>query len=168
MTTRSEAIADNIAARITRNKTRCRFSTLHRLAVEETNFMSTPTSSTLNGDSKGQPRTPIGRPLADNPATLAAASPAKLTADTGSPAVICGTQNTQVRPVVVKQVDHMALEGSNKGDHRTPAVPVNMDAFTNPPSPRQQMRGQRDQRGYNETGKAFQSTNNASDSDAGN
>jgi uncharacterized protein YceH (UPF0502 family) len=35
MTTRSEAIAAHIAARITRNKTRKRFSTLYREAIEE-------------------------------------------------------------------------------------------------------------------------------------
>jgi len=100
--------------------------------------MSTPTSSTLNGDSKGQPRTPIGRPLADNPSTLAAAAPAKLTADTGSPAVICGTQNTQVRSVVVKQTDHLTLAGSNPGDHRAPALAADITAFAkNSPNPRE-------------------------------
>jgi hypothetical protein len=34
--TRSEAIAANIAKRIAASKTRLRFSTLHRMAIEET------------------------------------------------------------------------------------------------------------------------------------
>jgi hypothetical protein len=36
--TRSEAIAANIAKRIAASKTRLRFSTLHRLAIEETSM----------------------------------------------------------------------------------------------------------------------------------
>ncbi len=127
--------------------------------------MATPTSSTLNGDSKGQPRTPIGRPLADNPATLAAASPAKLTADTGSPAVITGTQNSELRPVVIKPVDFLTITGSYAGDHRSQAAPA---VLPDNPSPREQMAGQRDSRNYNENGKAFKSTPTGLDSDQGN
>ena len=43
MRTRSEAIAANIAKRIAANKTRLKFSTLYRLAIEET--MSADTSN---------------------------------------------------------------------------------------------------------------------------
>lgn len=100
--------------------------------------MSTPTSSNGLNVSGSSPRVTIGRPLADNPATLAAASPAKLTADTGSPAVICGTQNSEVRPVVVKQTDHLTLCGSNPGDHRAPALAADITAFAkNSPNPRE-------------------------------
>lgn len=86
----------------------------------------------------------------------------------GSPDLSPMGEASQPAPIVVKQVDHVALEGSNKGDHRMPAAPVSMDAFKNPPSPREQMRGQQNSRSYSENGKAFQSTSNANDSDAGN
>jgi hypothetical protein len=44
----------------------------------------------------------------------------------------------QPRPIVVKQVDHNALVGSNKGDHRQPALAADVTAFAkNSPSPRQ-------------------------------
>jgi hypothetical protein len=52
MRTRSETIAANIAARITRNKTRYKFSTLHRLALEETMSLQHPETEQQIADQK--------------------------------------------------------------------------------------------------------------------
>ena len=163
-----KTISEYIAARIMRNQMRVKFSTAHAdfLQERDTN-MSTPTSSTLNGDSKGQPRTPIGRPLADNPATLAAASPAKLTPDAGTSPYTVGSQ-VNVGPI--KPVDRKTIQGSYPGDSRSSgdSAKAAMDAIANNGGPRTQMHGQQDSRNYNENGKAFQSTSNSPDSDAGN
>jgi hypothetical protein len=47
-------------------------------------------------------------------------------------------------------------------------VKAAMDKIANPPCPREQMRGQRNSKHYDENGKAFKSTSDSSDSDAGN
>jgi hypothetical protein len=123
--------------------------------------MSRATSVTTTGmqvnDSEAN-RTPIGRPIADNPQALASAAPAKLNPSTGA-------QNSAVRPVTVKPVDRRTIQGSYAGDSRAQANSVTM-----PPTgaPRKQMAGQRDSRSYNEDGSAFVSTANSLDSDAGN
>jgi hypothetical protein len=46
MRTRSEAIAANIAKRIAASRTRYKFSTLHRLALQETATMEHPLTAT--------------------------------------------------------------------------------------------------------------------------
>ena len=51
-------------------------------------------------------------------------------------------QNSAVRPIAVRQVDHKTLAGSNPGDHRTNAAPVSPLAG-NDNSPREQMGQQR-------------------------
>jgi hypothetical protein len=167
--TRNDAIAANIAARITRNKnTRYKFSTLHRLALEETQNMSN-TSCTTTGlavnDSEAN-RTPIGRPLADNPATLAAASPARLTPDAGLPYTV----GSQVSVGPIKPVDRKTITGSYPGDSRSSgdSAKAAMDHIANVGGPRTQMAGQQNSRNYNENGKAFKSTSNPPDSEAGN
>jgi hypothetical protein len=169
--TRNDAIAANIAKRIAASKTRYKFSTLHRLAIEETQNMNTRnTSATTTGlavnDSEVN-RTPIGRPLADNPATLAAASPARLTPDAGKTPYTVGSQ-VSVGPI--KPVDRKTITGSYPGDSRSSGdtAKAAMDVIANNGGPREQMKGQQDSRNYNENGRAFQSTSNSPDSDAGN
>jgi hypothetical protein len=125
--------------------------------------MSTLTSSNGLGVTGDKSRVQIGREIPDNPASLAAAAPAKLTKDGGS-----FTATSQVTVGPIKPVDSKTLGGSYPGDHRVPAAPVNMDAFTNPGGPREQMSGQRDSKNYNEDGTAFKSTSNSPDSEAGN
>lgn len=82
--------------------------------------------------------------------------------------------------IVVKKVDQAKLNYPNinmdadnrdlvkatgkpsaKADSTGDVVKAAMDKIANPPSPRQQMRGQQDSRNYNENGKAFKSTGNA-------
>lgn len=128
------------------------------------------TSATTTGlqvnDTEGS-RTPIGRPIPNSPADLAAASPAKLPADASGN---CYTVGSQVTVGTIKPVDRRTIQGSTPGDFRSSgdSVKATMDQIKNPPSPREQMRGQRDSRNYNENGKAFQSTSNSQDSEAGN
>jgi hypothetical protein len=167
--TRNEAIAANIAARITRNKTRFKFATLHRLAVEETEHMSdtSSTTSSMNVADTPATRAQIGREIPDSPASLAAVAPAKLTTD---PATSPYTVGSQVTVGPIKPVDRKTITGSYPGDSRSSGdtAKATMDAIANPPAPRSQMRGQQDSRNYNENGKAFQSTSNSPDSDQGN
>ncbi|MFZ0859975.1 MAG: hypothetical protein WCA27_14915 [Candidatus Sulfotelmatobacter sp.] len=93
--------------------------------------MSTSTSSNgLNVTDTTQVKVQIGRP-AD--VTALGQKPVAPNSDTPL------GESYQPAPIVVKQVDHNALEGSNKGDHRIPAAPVNMDAIKNPPNPRERV-----------------------------
>jgi hypothetical protein len=59
----------------------------------------------------------------------------------------------------VKKVDQAKVEFGKRAplvDTRKPdPVKATMDQISNPPHPREQMRGQRDSRHYNENGKAF-------------
>ena len=76
-----------------------------------------------------------------------------------------------VLPIKVKPVDFKSLAGSFAGDHRAGSpdtVKSSMDQIAAPPSPREQMRGQQNSKNYSENGKAFKSTSNGADSDAGN
>ncbi|MGD1076783.1 MAG: hypothetical protein ABR881_00550 [Candidatus Sulfotelmatobacter sp.] len=93
--------------------------------------MSTPTSSNgLNVSGSSPVKVQIGRP-AD--VTALGQKPVAPNSDTPL------GESYQPTPVVIRQVDHNALEGSNKGDHRIPAAPVNMDAIKNPPNPRERV-----------------------------
>jgi hypothetical protein len=169
--TRTEAIAQNIARRIVRNKTRYGFSTLHRLAIEETNHMSNSTSSTtssMNVSDSPAARAAIGREIPDNPASLAAASPARLTPDAGNASGMNGSQNSAVPTVTIRRVDCTVIQGSGSTSSDDVSKSVSTDQFKNASGPRQQMQGQQDSRNYVENGKAFKSTPTGLDSDAGN
>jgi hypothetical protein len=167
--TRNDAIAANIAARITRNKTRFKFVTLHRLALEETENMSNTSSTTSSMNVADTPaaRAQIGREIPDSPASLAAVAPAKLTTDPASSPYTVGSQIT-VGPI--RPVDRKTITGSYPGDSRSSGdtAKASMDAIANNGGPREQMKGQQDSRNYNENGKAFKSTSNSPDSEAGN
>ena len=124
-TERSRKIAEHIGAAIIKN-TRKRWSGLHSDAVsaieKELIRMSTPTSSTLNGDGKGQTRPEIGRPIPDSPSSLAEAAPARLARsgaigknDTTS-GMACNDH--QIPDPVAKPVDFRTITGSYAGDHR--------------------------------------------------
>jgi hypothetical protein len=77
---------------------------------------------------------------------------------------------SQPTPIVVKPVDRKTITGSTPGDSRSSgdSAKAAIDQIKNPPSPREQMRGQKNSRNYNENGKGFKSTSNSPDSDAGN
>lgn len=79
------------------------------------------------------------------------------------------TVGSQVSVGPIKPVDRKTITGSYPGDSRSSGdtAKAAMDAIANTGGPRTQMKGQQDQRGYVENGKAFQSTSN-SPSDAGN
>jgi hypothetical protein len=171
--TRSEKIAQHIAARIMAN-TQKRFSALHADALQEFQTMSTPTSSTLNGDGKGQTRPVIGREIPDNPASLAAEAPARLTPAPSSDSINSGmtvtTTQAEIGSPVAKQTSHKALEGSFAGqDFRAPNKGAGVtDQFKNQSGPREQMPGQKNSKYSSEDkGAGFQSTAPGLDSDAG-
>ena len=115
---RGDAIAANIARQIVRNKTKRRFSGLYADALHE-EMMSTSTSSNGLNTSKhadaSLDRSHIGSP-ADGRKLNGSG-----TSGSGINSGIAASQNSEVRPISVKQVDHVALEGSNKGDHRFPS-----------------------------------------------
>ncbi len=77
---------------------------------------------------------------------------------------------SQPTPIVVKPVDRKTITGSTPGDHRSggDSAKAAIDQIKNSPAPREQMRGQQNSQHYNENGKGFKSTENVSDSDAGN
>jgi len=115
------------------NGTRKQFSTLHAdyLEQEKEHPMSTPTSESLNGDKLlgQQPRVAIDRGASTSSLQ---ADGSKLAADSTST-----TEPFQPRPIVVKQVDHNALVGSNQGDHRQPQTAGDVTApFRNQAGPR--------------------------------
>jgi len=125
--TRSERIAAHVAARII-NNTKKKWATLHADALEE--IMSTATSSNgLSTSSSSPVRVQIGRDA--NVETLGV-KPVAPNADRNAMA-----EQYQPSPITVNQVDHNALEGSNKGEHRS----GNVDRVPAPPqpSPRQPM-----------------------------
>lgn len=51
---------------------------------------------------------------------------------------IAASQNSEVRPVEVKQVGHKTIEGSNAGDHRSQAAPAVLPDNPAPREPRGQ------------------------------
>jgi hypothetical protein len=195
MSRRSEIIAGHIARAIL-NNTRKHWRSLHCDAVSDTereiikmaaNSRSSCTTTNLAvGDNEAR-RTPIGRPISDTPADLAAHAPAKLAPTTAAPAVAPATPASGVNnrdrgmvaqmntnphslPINIKPVDRKTLAGSTPGDHRAPNTGAGVtDKFKVQGGPRTQMPGQRNSRNYNEDGKGFQSTPvNLSDSEAGN
>jgi len=74
--------------------------------------------------------------------------------------------------ISVKKVDQAKVEIGKRTslvDTRPDPVKAAMNQIANPPGPREQMRGQRDSKNYDENGKAFRGSEFASlDSDAGN
>ena len=115
--TRSERIAAHIAARIIRNKSLPRFSTLYREAIEET--MSTTTDQTTN-------------PTLNQSANSGA--PARV----GVAKLPSQTVVTQVVVGPVKQVGHNSFEGSNSGEHRAQAADSVLPSNPGPREPRGQ------------------------------
>ena len=89
--------------------------------------MPTPTSSTLNGDQKGQPRVAIDRGATTS---FLQSEGSKLPADST-------TEPYQPTPVVIKPVDFKSLAGSYPGDHRQPQTAGDVTApFRNQAGPR--------------------------------
>lgn len=122
------------------------------------------TTSSMNIADRPASRIAIGREIPDNPASLAAASPAKLPGDPASDSINSGfTVSSQVPAPAAKYVDANHLEGSNKGDHRAPANKADLTApFKNSPGPRDAAR--QFQNSGNDPGTApFQSTVDATD-----
>jgi hypothetical protein len=168
--TASEKIAAHIAKRIMQNERR-RFSSLYADALQQEIYMSTPTSSTLNGDSRGQTRPEIGRPVPDSPQALAAEAPAKLPGSPSSDSITSGMNigGSQVTVGAIKPTDFKTLTGSYAGDHRTPSVDTakaSLDRCTDnggPRNPAGQFRGSK-----HETQPPFASSPaNLADSDSG-
>ncbi|MGA9932227.1 MAG: hypothetical protein WBQ13_14875 [Terriglobales bacterium] len=141
--------------------------------------MATPTSSTLNGDGKGQPRIQPGRAIPDSPASLATAAPARLpgSGDPLSDSVNSGMSvGSQLPAPIAKSVDARDVSAdfnfgraSHPGDSRAPNTGAGVtDQFKTQGGPRTQQPGQQNSKFYREDGKGFQSTSNSPDSDAGN
>lgn len=116
--------------------------------------------------------------VADSPAARAAigrekvgilSSPARLTPAAPDASGMGGAQNSQVPTSVIKRVDCTVLAGSGttSSDSCGDVVKAAMDKIANAGGPRTQMQGQQDQRGYQESGKAFRSTPTGLDSDSG-
>jgi hypothetical protein len=111
----------------------------------------------------------MGREIPDNPASLAAVAPARLAPAVGSTGINSGMNvQTQVPATTAKDVDSTVICGSHKSGSDDVSKNFSTDQFKNQGGPRSQMSGQQNSRNYNENGKAFKSTGNATDSDAGN
>jgi hypothetical protein len=153
--TRNDTIAANIAARITRNKT------------QNMSRNTSATTSSMNISDTPAARAAIGREIPDSPASLSAASLARLTTD---PATSPYTTTSQVVVGPIRPVDRKTVTGSYPGDSRSSGdtAKAAMDQIANVGGPRTQMKGQQDSRNYNENGKTFKSTSNSPDSDSGN
>jgi hypothetical protein len=135
-----------------------------------TNSPSSTTTS-MNVNDSPAVRTAIGREIADTPAALAAVAPARLAPAVGSTGINSG-MNTQTQvpasAVVIRDVDSTVITGSHKSASDDVSKNFSTDAFKNQGGPRSQMPGQQNSRNYNENGRAFKSTSNSPDSDAGN
>jgi hypothetical protein len=125
---------------------------------------NSPSSTTTSINVADTPafRTAIGRDIADNPASLAAASPARLAPAVSADSINFGLNvGSQVVVGPIKPMDCKTITGSNPGDHRIPAkdgVTAAIDAIKNQGGPRSQMPGQQNSRSYDESGRAFKST----------
>ncbi len=101
---------------------------------------NSPSSTTTSMNVADTPavRTAIGREIPDTPQSLAAASPAKLTAEPSKDSINSGmTCGSQLPAPAAKPVDANHLEGSNKGDHRAPNTGTGVtDQFKNQAGPR--------------------------------
>jgi hypothetical protein len=106
-------------------------------------------------------RTPIGRPIADTPASLAAAAPGRLTREASSDSINSGLSVGSQMPVIsTKPVDSKTLAGSYAGDHRAPSsdtAKASLDASADNGGPRNAVGQFKNSR--NDSGGAFQSTN---------
>jgi hypothetical protein len=120
MATRNERIAANIAKRIVAKKTRLRFSTLHRLAIEET-MNTRNTSCTTTG---------IG--VGDNEDYRIATQTSDV-APTGVKPEPTGAQDI---PIVVKDVNSTVIEGSHKSGSDDVSSKFSTDSFKNQAGPR--------------------------------
>jgi len=167
---------ERYVARAILQGTRKKFGSLHADYLEEIYMFNRKGSTTTTGLSVGDSeatRTPIQTDAQPDAASEGTKMPASRYA--GKPdsinTGIAAEQNSQVRPVTVQPVDRKTLEGSTPGDFRKSGdyAKSAMGRITNPPGPREQMRGQQDGKHYNEDGKAFRSfPGNLADSDSGN
>ncbi|MGP0017947.1 MAG: hypothetical protein ACLPHP_05215 [Candidatus Sulfotelmatobacter sp.] len=131
-----------------------------------------PSSTTTGmrvGDTEAT-RTPIGREIPDSPATLAAASPARLPAAPSQDSINSGlTVGSQVVVGAIKPTDFSSIAGSYAGDHRSNPGDVaksSLDKAADNGGPRKdagQFKGSK-----NESQPAFISTPTGLDSDQGN
>lgn len=142
--TREQAIADAIARKILSN-TRKRFSTLHSEALFEVSNMSNEKSSSvtssMNVSDTPAARAAIGREIPDNPQSLAAAAPARLTPAVSSDSINSGMSVTsQVPAPAATPVDFNGLTSdAYPGDHRQKlgdVVKASLDACTDNGGPR--------------------------------
>jgi hypothetical protein len=134
---RNEAIANSIAKRIMANK-RKRWAGLHQAALKEITMATPTTSNSLNTTAAHEAslkNNGIGSP-ADGRRLNGSG-----TQGTDINSGIAASQNSEVRPVEVKQSGHNVLEGSNAGDHRTAqAAPAVLPDNPAPREPRGQSR----------------------------
>lgn len=115
-----------------------KFAPMYTVQCSKSNWrmkLSTPTSSnginTTASHDASLDRSQIGSP-ADGRKLNGSGS-----LGSGVNSGIAASQNSEVRPVVVKQVDHNALIGSNRGDHRAPNTGAGVtDSFKNQAGPR--------------------------------
>lgn len=170
---RSEKIAQHIAARIVRNKTKLHFSHLHADALQELFPMTTRNTCTTTGLSVGDSeatRTPLQTDAQPNAASEGTRPVPASAQDGGRNSGM--TVRAQIPSPTVQPVGRKTLEGSTPGDFRTDVskcADAAVSKIANPPGPREQMRGQQNSKHYDENGKGFRSTEGASpDSDAGN
>ena len=126
------------------------------------------TTTSMNIADTPASRTPVGREIPDSPATLAAQAPARLTPAAVDAGGMGGCQNSQVPTLTVKRVDATVIQGSGSTSSDDVSGKFSTDQFKSQGGPRQQVAGSRDSRNYDENGKAFKSTSNSPDSDAGN
>ena len=168
----SAQIADIIAREIN-HKSKKHFAALHALAIEEIKMSQTScTTSSMNVQDSPSTRTPIGRPVTNDPLDIASMAPARLTPSPSSDSISSNFAVASVLPtaVTVKPVDRLTLQGSYPGDSRAnpgDTAKASLDAAADNGGPRQPMRGQQNSKYSTEHHPAFQSTN-ADDSDAGN
>jgi hypothetical protein len=131
-----------------------------------------PTNSPSSTTTFGKTTNPqIGRPIPDNPASLAAVAPAKLPGSPSTDSINSGMSvGSQVVVGPVKRVGIYTTTPDDAPMDQAPDVSAafSTDAFKNQGGPRVQQPGQQNSKFYLENGKAFKSTGNAPDSDAGN
>jgi len=88
----------------------------------------------MSSTTSGLNATPQPRPATGRPADVKSlgVKPVAPNADVNAMA-----EQSQPSPIVVKQTDHLAIEGANKGEHRAPNTGANVtDAFKSQPAPR--------------------------------
>ena len=158
-----KSLPEYIAHEMLHGRTRQRFTTMHQNFLMEKQNMS-KTSCTTTGMRPGDDeaaRTPVLAPVTDNPDRLGvhAENPGAGNTGTINSGLSCGSQLPDIG-AEVKPVDRRTIEGSTPGDFRSSGdtVKATMDSIANPPSPREQMRGQQNSRNYHEDGKAFTAT----------